>query len=794
MRLRASSLTMALLSLGLGVSGPVLSTSRASAAAVDEVVVEGRGFGHGEGLSQWGALGYAVDHGWDWTQILAHYYGGTTRSTVDPASPIGVRLNDHDGLVRHAVVRSAGGLAVSAAGAVAAPTVRYSAVTIIESAPGIYRMWGLATGAGCPASFTPADYDAAGSGWTLIHGGIAASTANRITIATPEVNTGSAAATDLLGLCEATGAVTKYRGRIDVLDAADGGNRVVNVVAVDDYLRGVVPREIIASWAGNGGGRGAHALRAQAVAARTYAMAESRYDYAQTCDDGNCQVYGGAAVIPAGSTATTVREDFRSDAAVVATAGVVLRTAAGGLAYTQFSSSSGGHTAGRNFPAVVDVGDATPSNPYHSWTTTVTAAMIEAAYPTIGQFASIEVAQRNGLGEWGGRVVSVRVKGSSGSVTVSGAQLRFALGLRSDWFNVIPGCIGPTGRPLAATAGTFQAVTPLRIVDTRGGLGGTRLPGDCRLVIPIRSLANVPDTAVAVSINVTAVDAGRPGFLSVYPCSAGRPVTSNLNTRPGPPVANLAVVSLDVNGDVCVFAQPSTDVVIDLLGWYGPAGRGFAARNPERLVDTRLRPAGAVAGGSELVVDLAGRVGPAIAVALNVTATGAANQGFVTVYPCGSPRPLASNLNLVPGRDLANQVNVATGASATVCVYSQATTHLVVDLLGTYDAAASLRPSAPTRVHDSRESGSPVASGQTLRVGVPTLGVAVLNLTSTQAAAAGFVTAHDCAVGRPPTSNLNFTPGVDVANVVLSAASSGEVCLFVSQSTHVVVDVLGSFS
>ena len=180
--------------------------------------------------------------------------------------------------------------------------------------------------------------------------------------------------------------------------------------------------------------------------------------------------------------------------------------------------------------------------------------------------------------------------------------------------------------------------------------------------------------------------------------------------------------------------------------------------------------------------------------ALNVTATGAANQGFVTVYPCGSPRPLASNLNLVPGRDLANQVNVATGTSATVCVYSQATTHLVVDLLGTYDATASLRPSAPTRVRDSRESGSPVASGQTLRVGVQTRGVAVLNVTSTQAVAAGFVTAHDCAVGRPPTSNLNFTSGVDVANVVLSAASSGEVCLFVSQTTHLVVDLLGSFS
>jgi peptidoglycan hydrolase-like amidase len=86
------------------------------------------------------------------------------------------------------------------------------------------------------------------------------------------------------------------------------------------------------------------------------------------------------------------------------------------------------------FPAVIDEGDATALNPKHTWTVTITAAAISAKYPSIGTFTSITILSRNGYGEWGGRVTSMRVNGTNGSVTITGDQFRSAFGLTSTWF------------------------------------------------------------------------------------------------------------------------------------------------------------------------------------------------------------------------------------------------------------------------------------------------------------------------------------------------------------------------
>ena len=103
-----------------------------------------------------------------------------------------------------------------------------------------------------------------------------------------------------------------------------GENRTVNSVPIESYLRGVVPRESPASWGLAGGGAGANALRAQSVAARSYALTQDRYSYAQTCDSSACQVYGGAGWrVAASSTGATSREHELTDAAIVATAGKV---------------------------------------------------------------------------------------------------------------------------------------------------------------------------------------------------------------------------------------------------------------------------------------------------------------------------------------------------------------------------------------------------------------------------------------------------------------------------------------
>ena len=143
------------------------------------------------------------------------------------------------------------------------------------------------------------------------------------------------------------------------------------------------------------------------------------------CDTTSCQVYRGVD----GETSAT-------DAAVAATAGKIV-TYKGSPAFTQFSSSSGGWTAAGSQPYLVskyDPYDGKPGNSVHDWSGWVRASFFERAYPAIGDLVSIRITKREGGGEWGGRVATVSLVGSKSTVTVTGAALRFAIGLRSAWF------------------------------------------------------------------------------------------------------------------------------------------------------------------------------------------------------------------------------------------------------------------------------------------------------------------------------------------------------------------------
>jgi SpoIID/LytB domain protein len=225
----------------------------------------------------------------------------------------------------------------------------------------------------------------------------------------------------LLTICD-TGRT--YRGTLTLVNG-DGASRVVNTVGMDDYLRGVVPHESPASWGDAAGGKGMAALQAQAVAARSYAAASNRYAWAKICDTQSCQVYQGAGLNG------TVTEDPRSNTAVTSTSAKVL-TRSGAVVSAEFSSSTGGWTAGGDFPAVEDLGDSVA--PYHNWTTSIPASTVGDAFG-VGTLQSITVT-RNGLGADGGRVLTAKVTGSSGSTTVTGDEFRSTLGLKSDWFSV----------------------------------------------------------------------------------------------------------------------------------------------------------------------------------------------------------------------------------------------------------------------------------------------------------------------------------------------------------------------
>jgi len=216
-------------------------------------------------------------------------------------------------------------------------------------------------------------------------------------------------------------------------------NRTINIARLDDYLRGVVPRESPASWGDTAGGAGMNALRAQAVAARSYSVTENRYaGLAKTCDTQDCQVYGGAALRTSVNASPTVLESANTDRAVAETTGVVIRNPKGNVVRTEFSSSNGGRTAGGEFPALVDEGDISANSSLMIWTRAFSAAQIVAKYPQVGVLTSVTTTNDGLGGDFGGYTLDVTIAGTSGSVKVSGWAFRTAFGLPAPWFGATP--------------------------------------------------------------------------------------------------------------------------------------------------------------------------------------------------------------------------------------------------------------------------------------------------------------------------------------------------------------------
>jgi hypothetical protein len=192
-----------------------------------------------------------------------------------------------------------------------------------------------------------------------------------------------------------------------------------------------------------------------------------------------------------------------------------------------------------------------------------------------------------------------------------------------------------------------------------------------------------PPGAAAMIVNVTGLDADREGYVTAYPCGAERPVASNLNLTPGVISPNLVISKVGANGKVCVYTQHSAHLVADLLGMV-PAGSDFVTASPQRVLDTRPESPIGYAGAKPSTGQTIEIVAPpgARAVVLNLTGVDAEQDGFVTVYPCGTPMPLASNLNLTPGRITPNLTITKVGTNGKVCVFTQRSAHLVADLAG----------------------------------------------------------------------------------------------------------------
>jgi hypothetical protein len=365
--------------------------------------------------------------------------------------------------------------------------------------------------------------------------------------------------------------------------------------------------------------------------------------------------------------------------------------------------------------------------------------------------------------------------------------------------------VTPPSTPVTAAGAptTFTPSDPIRVLDTRSAVGA-RSAVDAGGVIPLdlNGATARPAGATGVALNVTVSAPSAAGYLTVYPCDRPRPNASNVNFAAGQTIPNLVDVALAHDGSVCIYSSTSAQVVADLSGWFVPGGTqaSLTARSPVRVLDTR---AGAGAPVQAITLPLGATVpASAVAVAMNVTVTAPAADGYLTVYPCGSPRPTASNVNYSAGETAPNFVTVRLGTNRSVCLWSSAPAHVLVDVAGWFGTSGgALTPVVPARLLDTRDGTGgwlgAMSGNQEVDLavgghnGVPAGATAViLNVTVTDEGSAGYLTVYPCGTARPTASNLNYVSGATRANLVtVQVGPSGSVCFYASSRTAVVADV-----
>jgi SpoIID/LytB domain protein len=450
LRLAAAGALVALLGSGLvaaGLSGVPASSGSTTVTGASaprgqtyyvpvsrKLDVVGRGYGHGHGMSQHGAQGAALA-GKRYRQILGLYYPGTELGTTK--GPVRVLLTSDT--TSDVVVRAARGLRVRDLGADESLELpRRSRITA----------WRIRPAPASPST-TEVHYENSTGWhhWRTLDGDGQFAAAVPLTLVLPD------------------GSTRLYRGLLRAASPYRGAEvrDTVNVVALDEYVRGVIADEMPASWR-------QQALRSQAVAARTYAANLRRAAgdrYYHICDTTSCQVYGGVAA-----------EEDTTDAAVAGTAGEILRHE-GAPAFTQFSASSGGWTSdgGQGYlPAQRDPWDDWSGNTVHEWSSTIGVESLEAAFPQVGRLHALRVTQRDGNGVWGGRVERVVLEGSAGNVTLTGDDIRWRYGLRSSWFRFEPTPIIATWRQLGGPRSILgRPTSPEVAVDGAVGSGARQV-------------------------------------------------------------------------------------------------------------------------------------------------------------------------------------------------------------------------------------------------------------------------------------------------------------------------------
>jgi hypothetical protein len=260
----------------------------------------------------------------------------------------------------------------------------------------------------------------------------------------------------------------------------------------------------------------------------------------------------------------------------------------------------------------------------------------------------------------------------------------------TDATNVILDINGYFVPTTVSTALAFYPVTPCRVADTRnasGALGGPSLVGGQVRSFPVQSACSIPSSAQAYSLNFTAIPQGPLGYLSLWPAGQSQPLVSTLNAPTGTVTANAAIVPAGTNGAIDLYTTNNADMVIDVNGYFAPAGSGglsLYTLTPCRVPDTRQGGVQPFSGALNVNVTGASNCGvplTAQAYVFNATVVPPSSLGYLTLWPEGASQPLVSTLNALDGSITSNMAIVPT-SNGSISAFASNPTHLILDISG----------------------------------------------------------------------------------------------------------------
>ncbi len=376
------------------------------------------------------------------------------------------------------------------------------------------------------------------------------------------------------------------------------------------------------------------------------------------------------------------------------------------------------------------------------------------------------------------------------------------------------------------TALQFVPLTaPCRAVDTRPDRGGNGpIVGGTFQNFPIQQEGdcNIPPTAAAYSLNVSVVPNGPLGYLTVWPAGQPQPLASTLNSLDGRIKANAAIVPAGAGGDVSVYATNTTNVILDVNGYFTKVNSStlaFYPLPPCRVADTRFStyPPGLgppyLRGNQERDFSILNATtcnipSTAVAYSLNFAVVPRGPLGYMTVWPTGEPRPTVSSLNDIPAQIIANAAIVGAGTGSKVAVYPSNDTDLVIDINGYFASAGtgglSLYGVSPCRVIDTRKIGSGQPFNGLLSPPVdvvnspceppPTAQAYVFNASVVPVGALGYLALWPDGASQPLVSTLNALDGSISSNMAIVPSTNGKVDAYASGLTQLILDISGYFA